>query len=288
MRIPKPSEVLNEAVKKDPRPKPQVLRDKEKQVIKDIKSAERAAEATARAMMNPTPETVREAVRQAVATSQAPDRFVVAISEEALGDLGRVLIGTPHETKIISERFAAELLGQILQGEKPEGASLEEWASPQGQLARALAAAIKASKGRYLDEERAKPLPADLKGLMALGGFPPEILDSARIAQSKSFEMDLPAVINGSNKFFAGHEYAVTLDDLIVFSEIPEAQSSIVWWAHELYHVYQYTKWSVAGFALRYVTQWDSVEAEAKKKASEIAERINKRLAEDQEGQIFS
>jgi hypothetical protein len=30
------------------------------------------------------------------------------------------------------------------------------------------------------------------------------------------------------------------------------------------------------------------VEAEAKKKASEIAERINKRLAEDQEGQIFS
>ena len=122
---------------------------------------------------------------------------------------------------------------------------------------------------------------------MALASFPAAILDSARIAQSKSFEMDLPAVINGSNKFFAGHENAVTLDDLIVFSEIPDGQESIEWWAHELYHVYQYRKWTVEGFAYRYVTEWDSVEAEAKKKAAEIAELIKKRLAEDQGGQIF-
>ena len=79
----------------------------------------------------------------------------------------------------------------------------------------------------------------------------------------------------------------MTLDDLVVFSEVPESHESIEWWAHELYHVYQYQKWSVEGFALRYIKDWGAVEEEAKEKAAEIADLINRRLAEGEDKPIF-
>jgi Domain of unknown function (DUF4157) len=60
-----------------------------------------------------------------------------------------------------------------------------------------------------------------------------------------------------------GHAEAMTLDDVIVFAERSAALEDPKLWAHELKHVMQFAEWGVAGFATRYLSDYEAVEFEA-------------------------
>lgn len=65
-----------------------------------------------------------------------------------------------------------------------------------------------------------------------------------------------------SNAFRYGDAIAITLVDLIVFTNQSTAQDLSVW-AHELAHVQQFRNWGLMDFAKRYVRDHQSVENEA-------------------------
>jgi Domain of unknown function (DUF4157) len=56
---------------------------------------------------------------------------------------------------------------------------------------------------------------------------------------------------------------AMTLDDIIVFEDRGTALTDPKLWAHELKHVMQFAEWGIDGFATRYLTDYEAVEAEA-------------------------
>lgn len=64
-------------------------------------------------------------------------------------------------------------------------------------------------------------------------------------------------------------EGAITLNDVVLFSDARLAQDP-GFWAHELTHVEQYRRYGVDGFARRYVNDWESLEAEARRRAERV------------------
>ena len=122
-------------------------------------------------------------------------------------------------------------------------------------LAPLLASWIASSRDTVL-EEGAEPIPPPIRA--ALAGYVPEpILDRVRWRVGAS-EMSLPQTI-----IRFGDAYAVTLDYVVVFQEQREALEDPKLWAHELKHVMQFAEWGVDGFATRYLTDHDAIEADA-------------------------
>ena len=70
-------------------------------------------------------------------------------------------------------------------------------------------------------------------------------------------------------------EGAVTLSDVILFSDAGLAQDPGCW-AHELTHVEQYRRYGVDGFARRYVNDWESLEREARQRATRIRAELRR------------
>ncbi len=70
-------------------------------------------------------------------------------------------------------------------------------------------------------------------------------------------------------------EGAVTLSDVVLFSDAGLAQDP-GFWAHELTHVEQYRRYGVDGFARRYVNDWESLEREARQRATRIRAELRK------------
>jgi hypothetical protein len=104
--------------------------------------------------------------------------------------------------------------------------------------------------------EGVAPIPAAIRG--ALEGYVPEpMLDRARWRVGGS-ALSLP-----QNVIRFGHADAMTLDDVIVFAERGAALGDPKLWAHELKHVMQFAEWGVAGFATRYLSDYEAVEFEA-------------------------
>lgn len=73
-------------------------------------------------------------------------------------------------------------------------------------------------------------------------------------------------------------EGAVTLRDVIVFSDAEVARNTWLW-AHELAHVEQYRRYGVQGFAQRYAQDWRALEREANSRAFAITADIRTRRA---------
>ena len=118
-------------------------------------------------------------------------------------------------------------------------------------LASWIAAARDAAKA-----EGVEPIPAPIRA--ALTGYVPEqTLERVRWRQGGS-ELTL-----SQNVFRFGHVPAMTLDDVIVFQERRSALEDPKLWAHELKHVMQFAEWGVAGFATRYLRDYEAVEHDA-------------------------
>lgn len=146
---------------------------------------------------------------------------------------------------------AADGAANILQGQDPLAA-----------LALPLAAAIRDARSKFYNES--KPLPDKLIQLLA-PVLPMPLLHRARYAKGE-LKIALPYIINSEKKMFENEPtHAVTVDDIIVFSNVPgcETESDVVWWAHELHHVHQFSQWGVDQFAFNYLKHSGRVESEA-------------------------
>ncbi|HXK21655.1 MAG TPA: DUF4157 domain-containing protein [Myxococcota bacterium] len=125
-------------------------------------------------------------------------------------------------------------------------------------LARALHQADAFYAGRGL------PLPEAVKVILSIS-FPREVLDGARVIVTGT-EANLPALVNqvqASVGDAVGGVSAVTIGDLVTFSEIPEA-SAVDFWAHELQHVVQYRRLGgIDAFAAVYSTDYRKLEDDA-------------------------
>ena len=101
-----------------------------------------------------------------------------------------------------------------------------------------------------------EPIPSGIRAALE-GHVPDEVLDRVRWREGGT-QLSLP-----QNVIRFGDAYAMTLDDVIVFSDRSAALEDPKLWAHELKHVMQFAEWGVAGFTVRYLSDYDAVEAEA-------------------------
>lgn len=130
----------------------------------------------------------------------------------------------------------------------------------------ALATAIRFSRGQALNRG-AQPIPAAVRQELS-PYFPPQILDKVRWTTANGISID------GALKNLFNQEGAVTLDDVIVFSDA-NLTNDLELWAHELTHVLQYSQLGVETFAFQYTVGFDGMEAQARQNASRVASSIN-------------
>jgi hypothetical protein len=112
--------------------------------------------------------------------------------------------------------------------------------------------------------ERGGLLPDAVKAMLSIT-FPEEVLDRVRVIDTDA-EETLPAIINEVQTNFGeavGGHSAVTIDNIIAFSEIPEP-SAVDFWAHEIQHVMQYRKLGgIDAFAAAYTKDYRRLEDDA-------------------------
>lgn len=135
----------------------------------------------------------------------------------------------------------------------------------------ALAQTIRFSRAEAL-RQTPEPMPEDIRAALS-PYFDDEILEQA--------QWTLAGQDHGLGSLLARWYYdegAVTLHDVIVFSDAGVAQN--VWlWAHELAHMEQYRRMGLDGFAVRYVTDWRLLEAQASSRAFAITADIRAQRA---------
>jgi hypothetical protein len=125
-----------------------------------------------------------------------------------------------------------------------------------------LARALRQTRQFYTG--RGNPVPDAVKVVLSIT-FAREILDGVRVVDTDS-EASLPAIINQVQTQFGdavGGQSAVTVVDVIAFSQIPEP-SAVDFWAHELQHVVQYRKLGgIDAFAAAYTRDYHKLEGDA-------------------------
>jgi hypothetical protein len=102
---------------------------------------------------------------------------------------------------------------------------------------------------------------------------PPQVLGSARWAVGNTPDFTVPGFLNSANGLF-GSQHAVTLANVMIFSQMPNLQSNDwVWLLHEMFHIEQYMRYSpepleaIDGFAVDYVGHYNQMESEAQDNA---------------------
>jgi hypothetical protein len=98
-------------------------------------------------------------------------------------------------------------------------------------------------------------IPRDIRALLS-DSVPAEILDRVR------WRVDDSMVSLQQSLFRMAYTSAVTLDDVVLFATEDDAADPALW-AHEIYHVMQYSDWGVEGFVGRYLADFEAVEQEA-------------------------
>ena len=131
----------------------------------------------------------------------------------------------------------------------------------------ALVQAIRFSRIQAMAAQTPQPMPDKIRTALS-AYFDDEILDSARWTTAGQ-DLGLGSLL--ARWYY--EEGAVTLKDLIVFSDAEVAEN--VWlWAHELAHMEQYRRLGTEGFAARYVSDWRALESEANRRAFAITADI--------------
>lgn len=138
-------------------------------------------------------------------------------------------------------------LADTLQGQNPLQVN-----PYSGALALALQTAYDQHKGN------AKSIPEEIKRMLA-PYYPADVLARAKYVVGDP-KVALPDGLVAFNDDVLGKSgYAVTIDDIIVFSSLPTAEAGIGHWAHELQHVAQYARLGgIRAFAYQYMTRWSN------------------------------
>jgi hypothetical protein len=101
-----------------------------------------------------------------------------------------------------------------------------------------------------------EPIPESVREMLA-GYVPDEILARVRWREGGS------AFTLQQGAFMLDEAPAITLDYVVVFASRDDALHDPKLWAHEIKHVMQFADWGVAGFAARYLRDYEAVEQEA-------------------------
>jgi hypothetical protein len=94
--------------------------------------------------------------------------------------------------------------------------------------------------------------------------FPAQILDKARWTTAGGLSVD------GILTNWFALDGAVTLGEVIAFTDGAEAQEDVEVWAHELTHVIQYEELGIDTFAFEYLRDFGAIERQASSNASRI------------------
>ena len=180
-------------------------------------------------------------------------------ASEIGGDEGEFIFDiSTFSTKYYNDlaNSGTQAIANVLKGQNP----LHVTAAP-------LAAALRAARESHYNNS--KPIPEDVKRALA-PYFNSSILNRARYAVG-TVQITLPNFIGQGNAFM-GNDYAVVVDDIIVFNSNPPSFSeSSFWWVHEMQHVEQYEKWGVERFAFNYIRDLgSSIERDADNKARRV------------------
>jgi hypothetical protein len=130
--------------------------------------------------------------------------------------------------------------------------------------------AIGARQAVALYQDRAKPIPADIRFYLT-GLFSKEILDRAQFVIDDN--VGSHGIINKFQEASADN-HAVTADNIIVFAK-PPSLKDLWFWAHEMQHTVQYKNLRIDGFAAKYTTDSGAMENEANQKADEAVDNAN-------------
>ncbi|WP_201313197.1 DUF4157 domain-containing protein [Dyella sp. EPa41] len=191
-------------------------------------------------------------------------RRALQYSQDIDGDSGSFMFDVAtFNSQLMNELGSASInaTANVLRGEDP----LQLVGAP-------LAGAIRAARQRF--SGKARPLPEDVARALA-PYFDPSVLARAKYAVG-NVEITLPTMIGQSYRLM-GSDYAVTVDDIIVFNTSPPSiEENPDWWAHEMTHVRQYAAMGVEEFAWNYVRDFgQSLESEARGNGGNIAQQIN-------------
>jgi hypothetical protein len=134
------------------------------------------------------------------------------------------------------------------------------------RAAPALATAIRESRRQALDRG-VDPVPPHIRAALE-PYFPTQILDKAKWTTAGGISLD------GMMKNWFYLEGAITLGEVIAFSDGMEAQEDVELWAHELTHVIQYEELGIETFAFEYLRDFSNLESQASSNASRIMASI--------------
>jgi hypothetical protein len=134
------------------------------------------------------------------------------------------------------------------------------------QAAPVLATAIRESRRQAL-ERGVNPIPPYIRAALE-PYFPTQILDKARWTTAGGISLD------GVMKDWFYLDGAITLGEVIAFSDGMEALKDVELWAHELTHVVQYEGLGIETFAFEYLRDFSNLESQASSNASRIMASI--------------
>lgn len=134
------------------------------------------------------------------------------------------------------------------------------------RAAPALATAIQESRRQALDRG-VEPIPPRIRVALA-PYFPAQILDKAKWTMAGGISLD------GMLTSWFYLDGAITLVEIIAFSDADDVQGDIELWAHELTHVIQYEELGIETFALEYLRDFSNMESQASSNASRIMATI--------------
>ena len=134
-----------------------------------------------------------------------------------------------------------------------------------------LAAALADAHARF--QGLSRPLPDDVRAKLALV-HSPETLARARYVIADAVPNTLASLIDRGQTTVNGGGFAVTIDDIIVFSRLPgKAPSELHWWAHEVQHTVQYRQLGgIADFANAYMKNAPALEHDADAKGDQLVQ----------------
>lgn len=169
------------------------------------------------------------------------------------GDSAAAVVGTIQAPSSLMVNGAASLVdgvGQAIQND------------PSYIVSSQLAAAIRDARTRLAPQ--ARPLPADVKAKLR-AVHSEDTLSRARYVVA-DIPSNLAALIDHAQRIRYPKGFAVAVDDIIVFSRMPDASGDLQWWAHEVEHTVQYREMGIERFANAYLKNRPAVERQAEMK----------------------